>query len=145
MQVRTTFYEHQANKQMLELRRSIVQTLTASLDVSRRLHEAGNITDLDLARDRVLVEVSKLTLRSAESAARQSREHLNSLMGAWDKETEWEIDGRLPDIPEESPPGSGIERTAVARSIDLSSRQLNAPPRRRYAGKPHPPPSTQPT
>src|SRR5712692_4170690 len=121
VQVRTAFYEHQANEQMLELRRSIVRALTASLDVSRRLHEAGNITDLDLARDRALAESSKLALRSAESAARQSREHLNSLMGAWGKETEWEIDGRLPDIPEESLPGSGIERTALTRSIDLSN------------------------
>jgi cobalt-zinc-cadmium efflux system outer membrane protein len=121
VQVRTIFYEHQANEQMLELRRSIVQALMASLDVSRRLHEAGNTTDLDLARDRALAESSKLALRSAESAARQSREHLNSLMGAWGNETEWEIDGRLPDIPEESVPGSGIERIALARSIDLSN------------------------
>ncbi len=121
VQVRTTFYEYQANEQLLELRRSIVQALMASLDVSRRLHQAGNITDLDLARDRALVESSKLALRSAESAARQSREHLNSLMGAWGNETEWEIDGRLPGIPEDSVPGSGIEQTALTRSIDLSN------------------------
>ena len=55
-QVRTAFYVHQANEQMLELRQTIVQALTASLDVSRRLHEAGNITDLDLARDRARTE-----------------------------------------------------------------------------------------
>jgi cobalt-zinc-cadmium efflux system outer membrane protein len=120
VQVRTTFYGHQANEQMLELRQSIVQALTASLEVSRRLHEAGNITDLDLARDRALMEASKLALRSAEIAARQSREQLNSLMGAWGEETEWEIAGRLPDVPEELLPGSGIERTALTRSIDLS-------------------------
>src|SRR4029453_4676176 len=46
-QVRTAFYVHQANEQLLELRQTIVQALTASLDVSRRLHEAGNISDLD--------------------------------------------------------------------------------------------------
>ena len=121
VQVRTAFYEHQANEQMLELRRSIVQALTASLEVSRRLHEAGNITDLDLARDRALMEASKLALRSSEVAARQSREQLNSLMGAWGEDTKWEIDGRLPEIP--SPPlqVNGIEQTALARSIDLSN------------------------
>src|SRR6266581_3394621 len=89
VQVRAAFYGHQANEQMLELRQSIVEALTASLEVSRRLNEAGNVTDLDLARDRALAALSKLSLRSAEVAARQSREQLNSLMGAWGADTEW--------------------------------------------------------
>jgi cobalt-zinc-cadmium efflux system outer membrane protein len=97
--VRRAFYVHQANEQKLELRQTIVQALTAALDVSRQLHEAGNISDLDLARDRVATETSRLALRSAEIEARQSREHLNSLMGVWGDLTEWEIDVRLPDRP----------------------------------------------
>jgi cobalt-zinc-cadmium efflux system outer membrane protein len=120
VQVRTAFYEHQANEQMLELRQSIVQALTASFEVSRRLHEAGNITDLDLARDRAQAEASKLVLRSAEVAARQSREQLNSLMGTWGEDTEWTVDGRLPEIPSQPLPVNGIERAALSRSIDLS-------------------------
>ena len=70
---------------MLELRQTIVQALTASLEVARRLNEAGNITDLDLARERALAEAGKLALRSAEIAVRQSREQLNDLMGLWGK------------------------------------------------------------
>jgi cobalt-zinc-cadmium efflux system outer membrane protein len=121
VQVRAACYVHQANEQMLELRRTIVQALTASLEVSRRLHEAGNITDLDLARDRALAEGSKLALRSAEVAARQSREQLNSLMGAWREEAEWDIDSRLPEIPSQPLQVKGIERIALIRSIDLSN------------------------
>lgn len=121
LQARTAFYEHQANEQMLELRRSIVQALSASFEVSQRLHEAGNIADLDLARDRALMEASKLALRSAEVAARQSREQLNGLMGVWGEDTKWEIDGRLPEIPAQPLAVNGIERTALARSIDLSN------------------------
>jgi cobalt-zinc-cadmium efflux system outer membrane protein len=121
VQVRAAFYGHQANEQTLELRRSIVQALTSSFDVSRRLHEAGNITDLDLARDRALMEGSKLALRSAEVGARQSREQLNSLMGAWGEDTKWEIDGRLPEVPSEPLLMDGIEQVALTRSIDLSN------------------------
>jgi cobalt-zinc-cadmium efflux system outer membrane protein len=88
--------------------------------VSRQLHEAGNISDLDLARDRVGTETSRLALRSAEIAARQSREHLNSLMGVWGDLTEWEIDGRLPDVPPDPAPVNGLEREALARSINLA-------------------------
>jgi len=119
-QVRGAFYVHQANEQLLELRQAVVQALTASWEVSRRLHEAENISDLDLARDRVGTETSKLALRSAEVAARQSREQLNRLMGVWGEQTEWEIDGRLPDVPADPPPVNGIEREALARSLDLA-------------------------
>lgn len=119
-QVGFAFYVHQANEQLLELRQTVVQALTASWDVSRRLHEAGNITDLDLARDRVGTETARLALRSAEIAARQSREQLNRLMGVWGEQTQWEIDGRLPDVPVDPPPVNGVEREALARSIDLA-------------------------
>ena len=85
--VRTAFLGHQANEQMLELRQTIVQALTASFDVSRRLHEAGNIADLDFARERALLEGGKLALRSVEVAVRQSREELNILMGLWGNQT----------------------------------------------------------
>ena len=98
---------------MLELRQTIVQALSASLDVARRLNEAGNITDLDLARERALAESGKLALRSAEIAVRQSREQLNNLMGLWGKNTEWEADGRLPDIPGQPMPTEDIERVAL--------------------------------
>lgn len=118
--VRIAFYEHQANEQLLELRQTIVRALAASLEVSRRLHEAGNITDLDLARDRALTEGARLALRAAETAARQSRERLNELMGTWGEQTAWEVDGRLPDIPPGPLDVSAIEQLALDRSIDLS-------------------------
>jgi outer membrane protein, heavy metal efflux system len=119
-QVRTAFHVHQANEQMVELRQTIAQALAASLEVSRRLHEAGNISDLDLARDRGQTEASKIMLRVAEVDVSQSREHLNGLMGLWGGETTWEIDGRMPDIPAEPVVAQDVERIALARSIDLS-------------------------
>jgi cobalt-zinc-cadmium efflux system outer membrane protein len=119
--VRAAFYRHQANEQMLELLQSIAQGLALSLDVAQRLHEAGNITDLDLARERALAEEAKLRLRAAEIAVRQSREQLNILMGLWGKSTAWEIDRRLPDIPEQPISLEGLESQALRQSIDLAS------------------------
>jgi len=122
--VRTAFYLYLANEQTLELRQSIVRALNASFEVAHRLNEAGNITDLDLARERALAEAGKLALRSAEIAVRQSREQLNDLMGLWGRDTEWQADRRLPEIPEQPIPTDDIERLALSRSIDLShSRQ----------------------
>jgi cobalt-zinc-cadmium efflux system outer membrane protein len=117
--VRMAFYLYQANEQMLELRQTIVQALDASLEVARRLYDAGNITDLDFARERALLETGKLALRSAEVEVRQSREQLNILMGVWGKGSEWHAAGRLPDIPEQALQTDDIERIALARSVDL--------------------------
>ena len=117
---RTAFYLHLADEQILELRQTIVQALNASLDLARRLHEAGNITDLDFSRERALAEDGKLALRSAEIVVRQSREQLNNLMGLWGKDTGWQTDGRLPDIPPQPMQTEDIERVALSRSIDLS-------------------------
>ena len=81
--VRGAFYAYEADEQILELRRTIVQALDASFEIARRLSQAGNITDLDLARERAQLEAGKLALRSAEISVRQSREELNILMGLW--------------------------------------------------------------
>lgn len=128
--VRAVFHMHQANEQMLELRQAIVRALEASFEIARRLSAAGNITDLDLARERAQFEASRLALRSAEVAVRQTREELNIVMGLWGKQTEWQTDQRLPDIPEEPSRNQELEQLALENSIDL----LNARQRIVLAG-----------
>jgi cobalt-zinc-cadmium efflux system outer membrane protein len=119
--VQAAFYRHQANEQTLELQQTIVQALTASLEAAQRLHAAGNITDLDLARERALAEEAKVRLRAAESAVYQSREHLNTLMGLWGPQTAWHIDKHLPDIPAQPLPFDELEARALRQSLDVAS------------------------
>lgn len=120
--VRAAFYRHQADEQRLELLQTVVQALAVSLDVAKRLHAAGNITDLDLARERAQVEEARLQLRVAEVAARQSRAQLNTMMGLWGPETLWHIDKRLPALPPEPLPTDGLEAQALRQSLDLAQR-----------------------
>jgi cobalt-zinc-cadmium efflux system outer membrane protein len=119
--VQATFYRHQADEQRLELLQTIGQALAIALEVAQRLHDAGNITDLDLARERVLLEEARLQLRAAEIAARQSREQLNTLMGLWGPQTTWRIDRRLPALPTQPRPFADLERLALQQSLDLAS------------------------
>jgi outer membrane protein TolC len=95
----------------------------ASLDVAQRLHQAGNFSDLDYARERVLLEGAKLRLRSSEISSRQSREQLNILMGLWGKQTEWKTEGRLPNVPNDAISLEAFERAAVERSLDLAGQR----------------------
>jgi outer membrane protein, heavy metal efflux system len=119
--VRAAFYRHQASEQRLELLETVVQALTASADVSERLYAAGNITDLDRARERALLEEERLQLRAAEVAVRESRAALNTLMGLWGEETTWQVERRLPDVPADALPLEGLERQTLAQSLDVAS------------------------
>ena len=121
--VRAAFYRHQAHVQMRELQQSITRGLTVALDVAQRLHDAGNITDLDLTRQWALAEEAKLQLASAEIAVAQSDEVLNTLMGLWGQETAWKVDTRLPSIPEQAVSVADVERIALQNSLDLASAQ----------------------
>jgi cobalt-zinc-cadmium efflux system outer membrane protein len=118
--VQGAFYRHQANEQRLELLQTITQALAASFEVAQRLHTAGNITDLDLARERAVFEEAKVQLRAAESAGRQSREQLNTLMGLWGQQTTWQIDRRLPDLSAQALPFADLERPALQQSLALA-------------------------
>jgi outer membrane protein, heavy metal efflux system len=119
--VQAAFYRYQADEQMLELLQTIVQALALSLEVSQRLHAAGNITDLDLARERTLLEEAKLELRASEVAAHQSREDLNTLMGLWGPQTAWQSDRRLPDIPAQPLQFEGLETRVLQQNLALAS------------------------
>lgn len=117
--VKIAFFSFQAAEQSLKLQRDILEAAEASYDMARRLRRAGNIRALDLANERSLYEVTKLGVASAELAVLEGREKLNSLMGLWGYDTEWQVDSHLPDIPPNTMDLSRLEQRAVAKSQDL--------------------------
>lgn len=119
----TAFYRHQANEQMLELRRQVVSSTTASLDLAQQMLVAGNLRSLDLAAEQALAEEAKLDLRLAEITVRESRETLNMFMGLWGEEAQtWTLaPGRLPEPPHETLNTGGLESRAIERSLDLAA------------------------
>jgi cobalt-zinc-cadmium efflux system outer membrane protein len=117
--VRTTFYEHQAAGQVLEMRRSVLEAMAASYELARRLREAGNIRDLDVHNERDLYEQAKVELALAEEDVIRTRERLNALMGLWGDQTRWRSAPRLPAIPAQEPGDDGLERRAIEASLDL--------------------------
>ena len=110
--VRIAFVSLQAAEQTVEMRRRILHATDASYDAARRLHHAGNITDLD--------EQSRLALASAETEAIEARERMNALMGLWGEDTDWTLAGRQPEVPREEMVLAHLESRAIAGSLDLT-------------------------
>jgi cobalt-zinc-cadmium efflux system outer membrane protein len=118
-QARQAFFEYQAARQTLGLRRTVMQAFAASADVAERLREAGNITELERANQQSALEEARLNFRRAETIAATARERLNSVMGLWGRGIEWRALERLPELPERELPIDSIETEAVRRSLDL--------------------------
>ena len=119
---RRSFYELVAALQTIELRQTVVASYDASYDIARRLHEAGNITDLELAREQGRYEQSKVDLASAETDARVRREQLTALMGVWGPSAAtFRVPNRLPEASQTPIDTQSLERTAVANSLNLGA------------------------
>lgn len=120
-ETRRTFYQVQANEQMLQMRQQIADATAASVDAAQRLHEAGNTRDIDLHNEQAMHDQSLLDLTAAQTELAGSRERLNRLMGLWGKQAEqWKVQPRMADVPKDAMKLDQVESQAVANSLDLA-------------------------
>ncbi len=120
-ETRSTFFDYQAAAQRLELRRTVLESLRASVDMAERLHEAGNITDLALASERSFYEEARIAYAMAEAALAAERETLNALMGLWGSgAAQWTATKSMPDPLPVDAVLANIESRVVERSLDLA-------------------------
>ena len=88
-ETRRTYFQLVAALQAIELRQTVVDAYAAGYDVAKRLHDAGNTTDLALAREQGQYGQGKLDLAASEVDARVRRERLAALMGVWGERAEY--------------------------------------------------------
>ena len=93
-EVKTAFYTLQGKQMLFTRLGTLGDTNAAALELSLRQHEAGNISDLELANQQSTYSQSKLDAAQVAAEMRSDREKLNRLMGAWGSLTEWKMGGR---------------------------------------------------
>ena len=118
--VKRAFVKAQADSQLVEVDRNIVEATRLSSEVAQKQRIAGNITDLDLSNEVALFEEARVKLAAAEAEAVVSREELTGLMGLWGPEAAWTLAARLPD-PAGDMPLAGLESAAIAQRVDLAA------------------------
>jgi cobalt-zinc-cadmium efflux system outer membrane protein len=118
---KAALYTVQARQQLLGRLQLIVETNEAGAELSKRLHDAGNITDLDLANQEALYAQSRVAVGQTQAQIRTDRERLNRLMGAWGTQTRWTISGELPAIPAREVSLDGLESKAIAQRVDIAA------------------------
>lgn len=118
--VKAAFYAYQATLERLELRRVVVENMEAASELSRRQHEAGNVTALDLANHRAEWQDATVELRHDETEAAVDLEKLALLMGVQDQGP-ITVERKLPPVHGGDPDPGKLEEMAMARRWDLAA------------------------
>ena len=118
-EVKTEFYNYQAETQ-LELRLNlIIQADQAAVDVAKAQHDSGNISDAGYVNQQAQVATARMALAEAQKQKIRTREKLNRLMGLWGEGTNWTARPNLPAMPESDPSLKNLESLAIAQRRDL--------------------------
>lgn len=117
--VRAAYYTTEGATQMAGMRRLIAEAAQAAVELARGQHNAGNISDLDLAVQEGQYQQAKLDLARAEVEVRAAREQLTRLMGLWGTQS-FRVPSKLPDVPEEEVSLGDLESSAVAQRLELA-------------------------
>jgi cobalt-zinc-cadmium efflux system outer membrane protein len=120
------FVTVQASAQLVELRRTVVQTTEAASELSEKQLAAGNINVLVRASERASYEQARLDLAREEVAALEARERLNRILGLWGEATTWRLAEPLPSLPADEPALAHLESFAIDRRLDVASARTQA-------------------
>jgi cobalt-zinc-cadmium efflux system outer membrane protein len=123
-EVKTAFYTLQAREQLLGRLKVISETSETATEFTKRLHDAGNASDLDLANQQGSYEQSRLEVAQTTLQVRADRERLNRLLGLWGAGTDWKIVDHLPEIPGREISLEHLEARAIAQRLDLAAARM---------------------
>jgi cobalt-zinc-cadmium efflux system outer membrane protein len=133
-ETKSTVYDLEAAQEIL-VRLKIEQAAQAtSLDLIQRLHQAGNITDLQLIQQQAEYSASRLEIAQQEEEIRTLREKLNRLMGLWGADTDWKVESKVPDVPKDNFSIRGLETLAITQRYDLAGAKAELQSRLRALG-----------
>jgi cobalt-zinc-cadmium efflux system outer membrane protein len=120
-EVKEAVYMLQADEALLAQRKTIVEVNAGAIDLAKRQHSAGNLTDLALAGQQAAYDSARLEASKVENMQREDREKLNRLLSLWGPDIAWTLAGGLPSLPEGDISLRGLESLAVAQRLDLAA------------------------
>jgi len=116
------YFAAQAADRILDLRRTNLAAVEASLEAATRLHQAGNIHDLAQLLEQARAQEARLDTLDAQGEAWEAREKLVRLLGLWGTEAAaLKLSSQLPDLPADEVPSQGLEALAVTNRGDLAA------------------------
>jgi hypothetical protein len=123
---RIAWVEAVAAAQALEYARQVDAAAEASAELAARMAKAGNMSQLDLAREQVFHAEAGASLARAGKQAVAAREKLTRLLGLWGKDAQFSLPAHLPEPPAAPARLADVERIALERRLDVQAAKLDA-------------------
>lgn len=128
------YYEVLGAARVASARRQSAEAAAAALELAERVHGAGNLSDLGLARERDRAATALVASAEADAREAAAREALSVRLGLWGHRTAWTLPDRLPEPPPAEPPLEHLESEAVASRLDLAAGRIAVGARARALG-----------
>jgi outer membrane protein TolC len=125
-ETRVAWVEAVAAAQAQDYARQVNAAAEASAELAERMSGAGNMNQLDLAREQVFHAEAGAALARAGKQAVASREKLTRLLGLWGKDAQYSLPEHLPELPAAPARLEDVERVALTQRLDVQAARLDA-------------------
>ena len=119
--VEAGWFEYVGARQVAEMRAIIAEAADISSELADRFYQAGNISELQLQRERAAATQARLNAGRAELKARREQLALTRLMGLSVDQHDWQAAERLPATIEINESGDELLSAARANRLDLKN------------------------
>lgn len=122
--MRMAYYEHVAHRQRLAIEEELFELTRAAATTAQTLHEAGNITSLELFTREAARGEGRRAVFEARGAYSSSRRRLHHLMGLEERadHQRWEV---LDALPAPESPRNVAQPTETSLAIAMQRREMH--------------------
>jgi outer membrane protein TolC len=126
LETRLAWIDAVAASQSLVYTRRVGASAAASADLAARMVRAGNLNQLDLAREQVFHAEAGAAITRAAQQAGAARERLTRALGLAGADAAYTLPDHLPDLPDAAADLPDIERLALAQRLDVQAARMAA-------------------
>jgi cobalt-zinc-cadmium efflux system outer membrane protein len=141
--VRSAWYAYVGAEQIAAMRDKVATAAQASADLAGKFHDAGNLSELQLALNQAAATQARLAVARARAEVSRARAALSELLGLQANENRWTITARLatpvrqedaPDRLLELARAQRLDWAAARREVTLLEESLSTTKRYRWIG-----------
>ena len=125
-EVNRAYVGYQAELEILALAQQTVDGAEGAHLLAEKQFAAGNINQLELARQRAMYARFQLELTQAEVRVATEREHLIRLLGLWGQRSQLKLAGPLAELPATDPVPEHPEAVAIRQRLDVAAARMEA-------------------